>query len=538
MKPLFGSKRKKIVFAFISASVIVSVSLFAVYYSGILDKTNAPTKEVQGPYVSLLAYGNNGTAVFPIKNNLSADLSVWIPSRTGNGMTLNLYNASVKWNQVIPAGQNFTIAVNSWQSFMKNRTSNPTMSLIVTHTSVNGSNLDVYEYYTNIAFNPFAGSIENQVFINNFTLNLEHPFAVIPVNTSNGTSGAISGDSPDKLIGPGGCPPGDTTISWTKTVRYTGWYPLNIINATNEPSNEELDLSWTSASFSAKFEFNGITSTNSNFLSSSNGYETPNLAFSAQSYSLTGNPAHYDILYLKDTTLTWSFGKEYFWESYDNGQYCELVGTAKVSNLKVQYSGATSTIAGGFLYSTTQASNTSTFGNAAFDQEWARATAYAFSNSHTVLDKQLNLSAGASTTVSRFDIQSTSNYNAIMNTIQAEGAIALGIASAGLVFAVLGAAASVFPGGATASTLAEIGVIAGIMGVADAVINLATSFTLVVYTSGNFQTMHAQNQIITESDPNSSITVDMYDTGGNTDFSSSSGTYSYIARTPYEKVEA
>ncbi len=538
MRPLFDPQSKKIVFAFIAAAVIVSVSLFAVYYSGILDKTNTPTEEAPGPYVSLLAYGNNGTALFPIKNNLSADLSVWAPSRTGDGTTLNLYNTSVKWNQVIPAGQNFTIAINAWQSFVKNETGKPTMSLIVTYTSVNGSTIDVYEYYTNIAFNPFAGGLKNQIFINNFTINLEHPFAVIQMNTSNGTSGAISGESPDRLIGPGGCPPGDTTISWTKTIKYTGWYPLNVINATNEPSNEELDLSWTSASFSAKYEFNGITSTNSNFLSSSNGYETPNLAFESTDYRLVGNKGYYDILYLKDTTLTWSFGTEYFWEPYDNGQYCELASTAKVSNLKVQYSGATSTIAEGFPYSTAQASSTSTFGDSTFDNEWARATAYVFSNSHTSLDKQVSLPAGTSTTVSKFDIHSTSNYNGIMNTIQAEGAIALGIATAGLIFAVLGAAASVFPGGATASTLAEIGEIAGIMAVTDSIINLATSFTLVVYTSGDFQTMGATNQIINGNDQSSPVTIDMYDTGGSTDFSSNSGIISYIARTPYENVEA
>ena len=139
---------------------------------------------------------------------------------------------------------------------------------------------------------------------------------------------------------------------------------------------------------------------------------------------------------------------------------------------------------------------------------------------------------------SYFYLYQTTNFNGLTQTIQDEGEIALGIASLGLIVAIMGAAASAFPGGATASILDEIGLIADMAGFADSVVNLATSFVLVVYTSGSLQTMYVTNEPINGA-PQYSINITFYSTSGSTDFQIDSGnTVSYIANTPYSNVTA
>jgi hypothetical protein len=232
--------------------------------------------------------------------------------------------------------------------------------------------------------------------------------------------------------------------------------------------------------------------------------------------------------------MTWTFGTEYFYEP--DGSYCELVGKANVSLLKVEYSNTTGIITGGIPYSTKQATNGTTYGNATFEEEWARATAYAFSNEYTQLGNQFNISAGRNVTLNDFDLQASSNFNAITQTIKDEGAIALGFSSAGLIISIMAAAASAFPGGAAPSILTEISLFASIGGFADSLVNLATTLTLAVNVTGNLQTMGATNQIINMASPTSPVEVSMYDTGGNTYFDTDNGTVSYMARTPYAVV--
>jgi len=115
------------------------------------------------------------------------------------------------------------------------------MSLIVTYTKVNGSYLDIFEYYTNIPFNPSSQYMNSQVFINNFTMDITHPIASIPIQYNNSQS-SPSIPSPG-VIGPGPCPPGNTQLIWGTPHKETGWYPLYLINSTEEPVNEELVLS-------------------------------------------------------------------------------------------------------------------------------------------------------------------------------------------------------------------------------------------------------------------------------------------------------
>jgi len=295
-----------------------------------------------------------------------------------------------------------------------------------------------------------------------------------------------------------------------------------------------LVLSWTSASSSEKLEFGGVTSTNGNFLSSDNGYITPNLFFNAGNPLLAGNPGMYDVISLPNITMTWTFGTEYFYEPY--GSHCELVGKTNVSLLKMEYSNSSGMIIGGLPYSTKQAANGSTYRNGTFEEEWARAAAYAFSNEYTQLGKQFNISAGRNITIDDFDLQSSSNFNAITQTIKDEGAVALGFSSAGLIISLMAAAASAFPGGTAPSILAEISLFARIGGFTDSLVNLANTLILVVNATGNLQTMGATNQIYNANNPTSPIEVSMYDTGGNTYFNTDNGTVSYEARTPYVAV--
>jgi len=521
--------RKSIVLA-IAIIVVLSFTFAASLYYGVMENKNS--HNLPGPYLDLYVYGYNGSSRSPIKDNLTADVSVWIPSRYGEGETMNLFDSSVKWNQNISLGSNFSYVTNEWKSYMKGTYGGrPTMSLIVTYTEINGSDLDVYEYYNNIAFNPYSPNLSSDVFISNFTIDTTYPLATIPLINNTTSSPGIP---PHGVIGPGPCPPGNSQIVWGTPHKEVGWFPIYLINATQEPSNEELVLSWTTASFSAKFEFGGVTSTNSNFLSSASGYETPNLAFNTASYGVAGNSGMYDAIFLPNTTMTWTFGTEYFYEKY--GSYCELIGKASVSNLKVEYSNTTSTYVGGFKYSTAQAANGTTYGNATFDNEWARAAAYAFSNEYTQKAYNFTITAGKNISINYFDIQSSSNFNSIVTTIQDEGAIALGIATAGLIFAIMGAAASAFPGGSTSAILADISAIASLGGWIDSVVNLATSFILAVNVTGDLQTMNAVNQVYYTGNPTSPIDVTMYDTGGSTSFDTSNGTVSYLARTPYAVV--
>ena len=525
--------RRRVIFSIIASVVILSASLFIVF-SG-THGGNVKQKKLPGPYVSLLTYGNNGSSIFPIQNNLSADLSIWVPS-SGNGTTINLFNSPVVWNQVIPAGNNFSMALNAWKSFLHGRVKgNPTMSLIVTYTAIKGSTIDIYEHYANIAFNPYSSNLMDKVFINNFTIDLVHPFTTIPVNKTQ----ASSAHSPDHIVVPGGGGTSVTKTSWTKTITYTGWFPLHVLNATLLPANsEKVTEFWATADFSARMEFGGVTSTNSKFLSSSNGYKTPNLVFHSHAYSITAYAPGYAAVFLPNTTVTWSFGTKYFFTSYDNGQILELVGSAKVSNLKVQYSSANSIKSLAFQYSKQQTPKGTTYGNATFNNEWIRTVAAAFSNRFTTPVYGMNVPAGSTVGDSYFYLYQTTNFNGLTQTIQDEGAIALGIASLGLIVAIMGAAASAFPGGATASILDEIGLIADMAGFADSVVNLATSFVLVVYTSGSLQTMYVTNEPINGA-PQYSINITFYNTSGSTDFQIDSGnTVSYIANTPYSNVTA
>ncbi len=512
--------------------IVVSSAFAASFYSGVFEKKYS--HQLPGPYIDILARSYNGSSLSPMRDNLTADVSVWIPSEHGNGETINLYDASVKWNQNISIGSNFKTVANAWKTYMKGKYGGePTMSLIVTYTRINGSFIDLYEYYNNIAFNPYSPNLSSRVFISNFTIDTTHPLTTVPILNNSSSS---PGMPPPGVIGPGPCPPGDTQIVWGEPHKEEGWFPVYLINSTEEPGNEELGLSWTSASFSAKFEFGGVTSTNSNFLSSANGYETPNLSFDTANYQVTGNSGMYDAIFLPNTTMTWTFGTEYFYAQ--DGTYCELIGKTNVSNLKVEYSNTTNTVTEGFSYSSVQTGNNTTYGNPTFDEEWAKSAAYAFSNKYTNPAYNFTINAGKNTSVNYFDVQASSNFNSILNTIKDEGAIALGIATAGLTFAIMAAAASAFPGGATAAILADIGEIASWGGWVDSIVNLATSFVMAVNVSGNLQTMNAVNQIYNGANPTSSIKVTMYDTGGNTDFDTNSGTVSYMARTPYVVVTA
>jgi len=521
--------RKSIVLAI--AIIVVLSSAFAASLYYVLFE-NKKSHYLPGPYLDLYAYGYNGLSSSPIKENLTADVSVWIPSNCGNGETMTLFDSSVKWNQNISLGSNFSYVAKEWKLYMKGTYGGkPTMSLIVTYTEINGLDLDVYEYYSNIDFNPYSPNFSSDVFISNFTMDISHPLAIIPL--INNTTSSHSIPQPG-VIGSTPCSPSSSQIVWGTPHKEVGWFPIYMINATQEPSNEELVLSWTTASLSAKFEFGGATSINSNFLSSASGYETPDLGFNTANYGVTGNSGMYDAIFLPNTTMTWTFGTEKFYEKY--GSSCELIGKANVSNLKVEYSNTTNTYVGGFKYSTTQAANDTTYGNATFDNEWARATAYALSNQYTQKAYNFTIAPGKNISINYFDIQSSSNFNSIITTIQDEGAIALGIATAGLIFAIMGAAASAFPGGATASILADIDAIATLGGWIDSVVNLATSFILSVNVTGNLQTMNAVNQVYYTGNPTSPIDVTMYDTGGSTSFETSNGTVSYMARTPYVVV--
>jgi len=524
--------RKSIVLG-IAIIVILSFAFAASFYY--VSRVNNDSHKMPGPYLDLFIRGYNGSTVSPIKDNLTADVSVWAPSEYGNGEIMNLYDSSVKWNQNISLGSNsnFTASMDAWKSYIRGKYGGePTMSLIVTYTKVNSSYLDIFEYYTNIPFNPSSQYMNSQVFKYNITMDITHPIASIPIQYNSSTP-SPSIPSPG-VIGTGSCPPGNTQIVWGTPHKETGWYPLYLINSTEEPVNEELVLSWTSASFSAKLEFGGVTSTNGNFLSSDNGYITPNLDFNSKSYQMAGNPGMYDVIFLPNTTMTWTFGKEYFYEP--DGSYCELVGKANVSLLKVEYSNSSGIITEGLPYSTKQAANGSTYGNGTFEEEWARAAAYAFSNEYTQLGKQFNISAGRNITIDDFDLQASSNFNAITQTIKDERAVALGFSSAGLIISIMAAAASFFPGGAAPSILAEISLFASIGGFTDSLVNLATTLTLVVNVTGNLQTMGATNQIYNGLNPVSPIEVSMYDTGGNTYFNTDNGTVSYEARTPYVLV--
>ena len=514
--------------------LFVSASFVTTFYNGAFEDKNS--QKSLGPTVVLSAYGKDGTSVSPIMNNLSIDLSIWVPSSNGEGKTINLNSSAVNWNQTIPLGPNFIQAVNAWKSFMNNKNSEPTMSLLVFYTKVIGSSLEIFEYYTNIPFNPFSANLVSQVFINNFTMNLVQPLTTIPLSSNNTPLTALS-DSPSPMgeIGPGPCPPGDEQTVWTDNMSETGWYPLYIINSTVEPSNEELSLTWASTSFQAQFEFDGLTSTNGVFLSSANGYATSGLVYNTQEDTLVGNSQLYDLLYLTDTTVTWSFGKEEFFQPYGSNE-CEYLGSTPISVLKVEYSGASSITAEGFSLPTGPLPSGSTYGNSIFDEYWAEAVAYGFSNEYTNEAYNFTIPAGSYQTVSDFDIQSSSNLNSILNQIKDEGAEAMVISATGMILAIMAAAASAFPGGSTAADLGEIATIASIGGFIDSVVNLASSFTLVVSTQGSLQTMTAWNQIVNGADPTSSVKVTMYDTGGNTYFNNNS--VSYLARTPYVNVTA
>ena len=133
--------------------LFVSASFVTTFYNGAFEDKNS--QKSLGPTVVLSAYGKDGTSVSPIMNNLSIDLSIWVPSSNGEGKTINLNSSAVNWNQTIPLGPNFIQAVNAWKSFMNNKNSEPTMSLLVFYTKVMSSSLEIFEYYTNIPFNPF-----------------------------------------------------------------------------------------------------------------------------------------------------------------------------------------------------------------------------------------------------------------------------------------------------------------------------------------------------------------------------------------------
>lgn len=98
------------------------------------------------------------------------------------------------------------------------------------------------------------------------------------------------------------------------------------------------------------------------------------------------------------------------------------------------------------------------------------------------------------------------------------------------------AAASTFPGGATATILADIGTIASLGGFMDSVVYLSTSFVLAVNVTGNLQTMNAVNQVYYAGNPTYPIDVTLYDTSRNTYFDTNNGTLSYMVRTLYAVV--
>jgi len=202
----------------------------------------------------------------------------------------------------------------------------------------------------------------------------------------------------------------------------------------------------------------------------------------------------------------------------------------------VGYSNTTGTYVEGFKHSAAQAANGTTYGNTTFDNEWARAVAYAFSNKYTQKAYNFTINAGKNISINYFDIQSSSNFNSITQTIQDGGAISLGISTANLIFAIVFAAASTFPGGATATILADIGTIASLGGFMDSVVYLSTSFVLAVNVTGNLQTMNAVNQVYYAGNPTYPIDVTLYDTSRNTYFDTNNGTLSYMVRTLYAVV--
>lgn len=526
-----GNHKKKLV-ALLIAAIMISTALFAAYE--LYPNRNSQHSLETGPYVSVQAYGIINNTTRELNNNLSLTVSSWVPSVSGMGTSENLYSGGVRWNQVISIGNNFSMIDRTWKDFIgKDSGSLVSLSLIFTYFVIrNGSIMD-YEYYTNLLYNPFSSGLFDKVFINNFTMNLDNPFSVIPV--TNGPESRLASYSSNAAISDD---TEYTTIAWKNTLAYTGWYPIYLVNTSVEPSNEEALFAWTAASFSAKMEFGGAASTGSNFLSSADPTtQTGTLTFSTTTDAIAGNSGYYDGMFLPSTTITWKFGTEYFFESINGIIY--LKGTASVSNIAVSYSGATSIKVGGIIYNpNAQVSSTTTdnWEDATFLEEYARAMAYAFSNKYTSQSYQISIPAGERVTISDFDIYQSTNFQNIENTIQDEGAIAMGIATAGLILMVLAAAASAFPGGSTASNIAEMGTIASIGGWVDSIVNLASSFTLITYTDGNLQTMTVTNQIVNFADIAYAIDVTAFNTGGGDEFSTSSGNIAFIANTPYIKV--
>ncbi len=475
-----------------------------------------------GPYVVLSAYANNGTSISPIMSNLTADISVWVPDVNGSEKTINLNTSSVQWNQHISLSSNLTEVVNAWKSLNGNEKDESTMSLIVTYTSVNGTNMNIFEYYTDISFNPLSPTLSSQSFPVNLTLNLMHPFTTIPLPLNSTLTGTRH--------------PEDYGVVWTKTLAYTGYYPVNLINATEEPNNELLTLAWTTTSASAKIEFDGITSINGNFLTSANGYLTTTNFTTGDFAALAGNSGFYDFTSLVDTTMTWAFGKEYFYVPYGS-QGQKLIVMTNLTDLKVQYVGSNQVLKEGLPYGTAQASNGTTYGNITFDEEWARAISYAFSYQHDQHSYNLSITAGhLAPPVYNFDIQSSSNLSAIFNTFIDANVSPVTISPAGLIFAVMVAGASDFQGGVATSTLAAIQYISELMGAPDSDVNLAASFIMLDYPNIPMQEMGLTNQIINSANNTSSIDVFFYDTGGSTFFCSNSGMTSFVARIPFEEV--
>ena len=475
-----------------------------------------------GPYVVLSAYANNGTSISPIMSNLTADISVWVPDLNGSGKTINLNSSSVQWNQHISLSSNLSEVVDAWKSITGNKNDESTMSLVVTYTSVNGTNMNIFEYYTDISFNPLSPTLSSQSFPVNLTLDLMHPFTTIPLPVNSALTGIRH--------------PEDYGVVWAKTLTYTGYYPVNLINATEEPNNELLTLAWTTASASAKIEFDGIASTNGNFLTGVNGYLTTANFTTSDFAALAGNSGFYDFTSLVDTTMTWAFGKEYFYVPYGS-QGQKLIVITNLTDLKVQYVGSNQVVKEGLHYGTAQASNGATYGNITFDEEWVRAISYAFSYQHDQSSYNLSIPAGhLAPPVYNFDIQSSSNLSVIFNTFIDANVSPLTISPAGLIFAVMVAGASDFQGGVATSTLAAIQCIAKLMGVPDSDVNLATSFIMLDYPNIPMQEMGLTNQIINAAYNTSSIDVVFYDTGGSTFFCSNSGMTSFVARIPFEDV--
>jgi hypothetical protein len=181
--------RKKIIFAIATTAVLISVAFGVFIYNNGSTSSIIRKSGNFGPKVILnvlqTQFGNNSSSI-PLNESIHVQVSSIIPSflsqnvstnaglmqayQTDNGVQDVLLNATLNsTHSVLFLNPEILNISREWKTFFRSYsgTNLPSLSVLAYKTVQNGSNISIYSYYNNIAYNPLNLKDLNASTLNN-----------------------------------------------------------------------------------------------------------------------------------------------------------------------------------------------------------------------------------------------------------------------------------------------------------------------------------------------------------------------------------